>query len=99
MTSIAWPEAQTGTTRTRAHATASGFIASITLRLSRRTRETDSTSALVHRRSAVPLDRRQLHRPADAQRARAVLEDRLRLVEHGLRLCPHRVSCRIRGRP
>ena len=42
--------------------------------------------SLVHRRPALSLDGRQLHRPADAERAGALHQDRIPVDQH--RLCP-----------
>ena len=44
-----------------------------------------TTPALVHRRTALPVHRHQLHRSADAERPGAVPEDRVHLDQHRLR--------------
>ena len=49
------------------------------------------------RRAALPLHRHQLPRPPDAERPRAHPQDRVQLVEPGLRPDHHRVPHRLRG--
>ena len=81
--------------RPRAGSGSRALTSTVPTGCSRRREQARHQPALVHRRTALPVHRHQLHRSPDAQRPGAVPEDRIHLDQHRLRLADHRLPRRL----